>query len=257
MRPYPAENMSSMTYEARILSDLLKRNHRLSAAGYVGEFPGNERQAVRTAIDSIVQRGFARRRRIGGQEHIELVKDMAGDAKKLANTIGTGDATSASIDKLIPRGYTAPFHTTMGEHRVRGHVSTYAFCYSSENAGDVSCFVVGSQDRVQRIHLGVLADPRSLAARFLGKIDEVFGSRRFAKEEVKGFGPELVGNNQPTKAAIDYLCHEGFLIKSEYDKGPARFERTGKPRPAPAAGADAPDKDASRREQTDEYPFYQ
>lgn len=220
-----------MTYEARVLSDLLNRSHRLSTARYASEFPKNERQAVRTAVNSIVQQGFVKKRRIGGQECIELVKGMEEDAARLASTIGAGDAANASVNKLIPKAYTAPFHTSKGEHRVRGHASTYAYCRSIENANDVSCFVVGSRDRVRRIHLGELADPSSLAAKFLDKIDGVFGSNRFTKEEIKGFGHELVGNNQPTKAVIEYLCHEGFLLRSEYDKGPLKFERTDKARP--------------------------
>lgn len=246
--------MSSMTYEARILSDLLRRGGRLNEARYVSEFPKSERPAVRAAIDNLVKKGLVRTRLAGGQGIIEIVKGMEGDAKRIANTIGAVGAADESILGLIPGGYAEPFHISKGGHRVRGHVSTYVYCRSIEDDNDVSCFVVGSQDRVSRIHLGSLADSSSLVSRFLDKIDEAFGTRRFTKEEMKSFGPDLVGNNQPTKAVVDYLCHEDFLVKSEYEKGPPKFERTDKVRGKPAAGAS--EDGAGRPGQTDEYPFY-
>lgn len=160
------------------------------------------------------------------------------------------------IEELIPKGYTVPFYTSKGEHPVHDHVSVYAYCNSVKNASDVSCFVIDSRNRVRRIHLGVLADSSSLVARFLDKIDAEFGRRRFTKEDIKSFGHKMVGNNQPTKAVVEYLCHKNFLVKSEYSKGPAKFERTGKARPVSTLDAAAPDKEASRLAQTIQYPFY-
>lgn len=151
----------------------------------------------------------------------------------------------------------APFHIAYGEHRARGNLSAYALCCRVRDRDDVSCYVIDTQGRRRSVHLGNLADGKSLAARFLDGIDAAFGDRRFTREEIKDKLPhKLTGNNQPTKAAIEYLCRTGYLIRSDYAKGPSKFERTEKRRPAASSSKGRGPSNGGIRSQTADYPFY-
>lgn len=172
--------------------------------------------------------------------------------------MGSSEYSYATIVKMLPKPYAAPFHVASGEHEARGHLSTYVFCYSVQDKHDVSCFVIDAKGRKRRLHLGNLADSGSIIAQFLDGIDSAFGDRRFTKEEIKGrLSPKLTGNNQPTKAAVEYLCHAKYLIRSDYAKGPSKFERTKKRRPAMQPDKGEARGSTSPRKQTSKYPFYQ
>lgn len=246
------------TYEATVLGNLLKRGRRLERASFIEGFPEQNRRAVQAAIGRLSRLGFVKSRVVGGKDCIELQPDRATDAMRWASTCGFSDPSYVSAVEVIPKGYTKPFHIADGEHMVNGHVSKYAFCHNERNRRDVSCFIINSQNSVRRIPLGDICDPNSLIAKFLAAIDRHFGTRRFTREEIKRrFPRELTGNNQNTKAAVEYLCHNAYLVRSDYRRGPSRFERTGKQRPIASLGIDSAHKDINYREQTIMYSFYQ
>lgn len=246
------------TSEARVLSNLLKRGHRLERASFIKEFPERGRRDMEVAIERLARLGFVRSRVVGGKNCIELRPDRITDAMRWASPLGLGDSTYMSVEESIPKGYAKPFHVASGEHMVNGHVSRYAFCHSERNRHDVTCFVINAQNSARPIHLGDISDPNSFIAKFLAAIDQHFGDGRFTREAVKrSFPSELTGNNQPTKAAIEYLLHNAYLIRSDYSRGPSRFERTLKQRSVASLGVAEARKDINYREQTIMYSFYQ
>lgn len=242
--------------EVDTFSKLLKRGDLL-ARSLVGEFPAKRQQTIQDAIESLIRRGFVDSVRREGAEYIRLPDRRAEDARNLAKAMRWGDASHARIVGLIPKSHAAPFHIAYGEYRARGNLSAYVLCYRVRDKHDVTCYVIDAQGRRTSIHLGDLADGESRVAQFLGEIDAAFGDRRFTREEIKGKLPhKLTGNNQPTKAAVVYLCHTGYLIRSDYAKGPSKFERTGKRRPVASSGKDERPSDENTRAQTAHYPFY-
>ena len=244
--------------EVDVFARLLKRGLLMARDSLAGEFPAGRRHAVQAAIDSLIWRGFVDRvRREEEVEYIELPARRAEDAKNLARTLGWNDDSQARIVGLVPRSHAAPYHIAYGEHKAHGNLSAYALCRRVRDRDDVTCYVIDTQGRRRSIRLGNLADGGSLAARFLDGIDAAFGSRRFTREEIKGRLPhKLTGNNQPTKAAVEYLSHAGYLIRSEYAKGPAKFERTEKRRPAAPPGRGKGAGDGGARGRAEDYPFY-
>lgn len=244
------------TDEAEVFSRMLKRG-LLARDSLAGEFPAKRRQAIQGAIESLIRRGFVDRASRGGTEYVELPAGRAEDAMNLAKTLRWGNASHARIVELIPRSHMAPFHIAYGEHKAHGNLSAYALCRRVRDRDDVSCYVIDTQGRRRSVRLGSLADSNSLAARFLDGIDDAFGDQRFTREEIKDSLPhKLTGNNQPTKAAIEYLCHTGYLIRSDYAKGPSKFERTEKQRPATSSNKGRGSSNGSINAQTVDYPFY-
>ena len=220
------------SHEALILSNLLKRSRRLARDSFVSEFPAERQHAIQAAIKNLVRRGLVECVYREGVEYMELPESRAKDAMRLASTLGLSNPSCVPIEEMIPRSHAAPFHIARGEHEARGHLSTYAFCRSVRDEYDVTCYVIDAQGRGRAIRLGNPADSRSFIARFLDKLDAAFGGRRFTREEIKDrLPPKLTGNNQPTKAAVEYLCYDGYLVRSNPPKGPSRFQRTWKKRP--------------------------
>lgn len=67
-----------------------------------------------------------------------------------------------------------------------------------------------------------------MISKFLKEIDIRFPTR-FTKEDLKrNLSKEIVGNNQPTKAATELLCIEKYLLRIDTMDG-SEFKRTGKP----------------------------
>ena len=246
------------THEARVLSNLLRRGRRLARDSFVSEFPADRQHAIRVAIENLARRGFVESVYREGTEYMELPECRIKDAMRLVSTLGLNDPACVPIEEMIPRSHAAPFHISHGEHEARGHISTYALCRNVRDKYDVSCFVIDARGRRRRIHLGNLADSRSLAAKFLDGIDSAFGGRPFTREEIKGNLPsKITGNNQPTKAAVEYLRHDGYLVRLNPCRGLSRFQRTCKKRPIMSLTKDVMEKDADYRKQTIMYPFYQ
>ena len=246
------------THDDRVLSNLLRRGGRLARNSFVSEFPAKRQHVIQAAIKSLIRRGFVESVYREGTEYVELLPGRDKDAMRLASMRGLSDPSYAPIEDMIPRSHAAPYHIARGEHEARGHLSTYALCRNIRDKDDVSCFVIDARGRRRRIHLGDIADSGSLIAQILDKIDDAFGGRRFTREEIKGRLPsKLTGNNQPTKAAIEYLCRANYLIRSDYAKGPSKFERTGKKRPVMSLDKAVAPASLSPREQTISYPCYQ
>ena len=120
-----------------------------------------------------------------------------------------------------------------GEKKIHGKVSRYVFCHTYTDSYDVTCFVINYKGDIHPIHLGSVFDPTSKISTFLKEIDTKFKNVLFTREDLKTNLPRrLIQNNQPTKAAVEYLCHENFLIRYDYISSRwSKFERTGKVHP--------------------------
>lgn len=243
--------------EVDTFSKLLKLGRLLARDSLVGEFPAKRQQAIQAAIDSLIQRKYLERVRRGKAEYIKLPAGRAEDAKSLAKRLGWSDTSHVRIVELIPRTHEAPYHISFGEHESRGHLSAYALCRRMRDECDVTCYVIDVQGRRSSIRLGNPADSKSRVAQFLDRIDAAFGNRRFTRKEIKDKLPhKLTGNNQPTKAAVEYLCNAKYLRRSDYEKGSSMFERTEKRRPGTSPSKDKRSSESSR-EETSKYSFYQ
>lgn len=220
-------------YEAIVLRYLLKHGQRLERDAFLGEFPRPKRRGLEIAIASLERRMFVKTARVQGKDLVHLPDERVGDAMRRSSGLGIiSDPRCPPIEELIPDQYATPFHIAQGDKPVNDHTSTYAFCRKKKKSAEVSCFVISWQNSVRKILLGDIAVEKSMIAKFLDTIDEKFGRSYFTREQIKTrFPRELVGNNQPTKAAIEYLCHEKYIVRHDATKHPVQFERTGKRRP--------------------------
>ena len=164
---------------------------------------------------------------------IILPQNKISEALNIVSLIKFDDNAYSPIEELIPKKYNAPFLIKEGEKRIHGNVSKYAFCHTYKDPYDVTCFVINHQGSRHPIHLGSVFDPSSKISAFLKEIDARFRNVLFTREDLKTNLPKkLTQNNQPTKAAVEYLCHKKFLIRHDYDSSKwSKFERTGKAHP--------------------------
>ena len=105
--------------------------------------------------------------------------------------------------------------------------------HSHTNVNDITCFVINQKEDIHPIHLGSIYDPKSKISQFLKEIDSRYPHSLFTREDLKiNLPKKLIQNNQPTKAAVEYLCHSKFLIRNDYVTSRwSKFERTGKKHP--------------------------
>jgi hypothetical protein len=132
------------------------------------------------------------------------------------------------IEETIPRSFeNTPFLVTHGSHRVKGVIDTYAFHKSKSNS-KIVVYLVSDNRKKSTINLGSIHHRNSLYRRGLLAVDTKFGTKVFTKAMMNQLGPSIVGNRQPTKALIDIMIYEGYLIQIDEK----RFMRTPKPPPA-------------------------
>lgn len=218
--------------EKIVLQNLLKRGYALEQRSFLNEFPNDKRNDVLSAISSLQVLGFVMQDFSQNGIIITLPTSKIQEALREVSSIYLPDPSQIPIEELIPKKYSAPFHISEGEHLVNGSVSKYVFVSSKKDEYNVTCLVINSSGSVRSIHLGDIHDPLSLISLFLKEIDSLYPKSLFTKEDLKRNLPkELVGNNQPTKAATEYLCYEKYLVKHEYIDEAIKFERTGKIHP--------------------------
>jgi hypothetical protein len=135
------------------------------------------------------------------------------------------------IEETIPRAFeSTPFLVTEGSHQVKGVIDTYAF-HKSKSDSKIVVYLVSDNRKKNTIHLGSIRHRNSLYRRGLLGIDAKFGTKVFTKAMMNQLGSAIVGNRQPTKALIDIMIHEGYLIQIDEK----HFMRTPK-QPPPEEG---------------------
>lgn len=135
------------------------------------------------------------------------------------------------IEDTIPKSFEkTPFLVTEGGHKVKGVVDKYAF-HKNRFDSKIIVYLVSDNQKKSTIRLGTLTDRNSLYRRALLRIDSTFGTKVFTKAMMNQLGSDIVGNRQPTKALIDIMIYDGYVIPID-DK---HFMRTSKEAP-PANG---------------------
>lgn len=220
-------------YGQILLENLLKSGYALDQRNFLNTFTVRDRNYMLDAIsrlesDLMVTRDFS-------EDGITIIlpDNKKTEALRFVSAIKLDDYSYSPIEELIPKKYSAPFLIKKGEKKIHGKVSTYAFCHTYKDPFDVICFVINAkQDNIYPIHLGSVFNPSSKISQFLKEIDSKFAHVLFTREDLKTQLPKkLIQNNQPTKAAVEYLCHTNFLIRLDYPNTWSKFERTGKPHP--------------------------
>ena len=216
-------------FDSLVLENLLKRGGALQQRAFLNEFPNDKRNDVLAAIANLQTLGYVMQDFAEKGIVITLVESRRKDALREVSSIYLADPSQVPIEEHIPKNYSKPFHIAEGEHLVNNAVSKYVFCHSKKDDEDITCFIINSSGNKYGMHLGNIHDSQSLVSKFLKEIDLKFSNVLFTKEDLKRNLPkELVGNNQPTKAATEYLLHEKYLVRHDYVDGTSKFERTGK-----------------------------
>ena len=131
------------------------------------------------------------------------------------------------IEDTIPKSFDkTPFLVTEGGHKVKGVVDKYAF-HKNKFDSSIIVYLVSDNQKKSTIKLGNLTDRTSLYRRALLGIDSKFGTNVFTKAMMNQLGSVIVGNRQPTKALIDIMIFDGYIIQID-DK---HFMRTSKNAP--------------------------
>lgn len=220
-------------YTVLILENLLKSNYALNQRAFLDTFTSRDRNNMIDAISRLESELMITRDYSEDGITIILPNNMKKDAMRLATAIKIDELPYSPIEELIPKKYSSPFLIKYGEKKIHGKVSTYVFCHTYKDPYDVTCFIINAkQDNIYSIHLGSIFNPNSKISLFLKEIDSKFRSVLFTREDLKTQLPKkLIQNNQPTKAVVEYLCHEKFLIRFDYLHTWSKFQRTGKPHP--------------------------
>ena len=220
-------------YEKIVLQNLLKSGYALGQRHFLDTFTSRDRSNILKAIENLEQKLIITRDYSEDGITIVLPKNKITDALRIVSSIKIDDRPYLSIEELIPKKYSKPFLIKEGEKKIHGKVSKYVFCHTRTDPDDVTCFVINHKGSIHPIHLGSIYDPASMISAFLKEIDAKFPQVLFTRENLKTSLPKkLTQNNQPTKAAVEYLCHAKFLVRHAYDTSKrSKFERTGKPHP--------------------------
>ena len=215
------------------LENLLKSGYALEQRKFLDTFTSRDRPHMLDAIARLESELLITRDYSGDGITIVLPQNKISEAFNIVSLIKFDELTLSPLEESIPKKYSSSFFISEGEKKIHGEVSKYAFCHTYTDPYDVTCFVVNHKGDMHPIHLGSVFDPGSKISAFLKEIDSKFKNILFTREDLKTNLPKkLIQNNQPTKAAVDYLCHENFLIRYDYPSNRwSKFERTGKLHP--------------------------
>ncbi len=220
-------------YGKIILENLLKSGYALDQREFLDTIPSRDRHHMLDAIARLESDLLVTRDCSEDEITIVLPQNKIPEAFNIVSSIKFDEQVLSPIEELIPKKYSRPFLRSKGEKKIHGKVSTYAFCNTYTDSYDVTCFVINHKGDMHSIHLGSVHDPSSMISAFIKEIDAKFKNVLFTREDLKTSLPKkLIQNNQPTKAAVEYLCHEKFLIRHDYTSNRcSKFERTGKVHP--------------------------
>ena len=184
---------------------------------------------IHNAIIELIQLGFIDKT---VEERISIRRERRDDVCRLMDPAPDPIIKSIKpIEDTIPKSFDkTPFLVTEGGHKVKGVIDKYAF-HKNRFDSKIIVYLVSDNQKKSTIRLGAIADNNSLYRKALIKIDETFGITVFTKAMMNQLGSEIVGNRQPTKALIDLMIYDGFVIQLDEK----HFMRTSKGVP-PANG---------------------
>lgn len=214
--------------ERLVIQNLLKHGFALELNLFIKGFPPKIRKHVLKAVRRLQSLGYIHEEISSEGVVIKLNENMKKEALQMVSSIYIPDPSQDPIEEIVPKTHKI-LKIINAEHKQNGGLGKYVICCNKKDKYDIRCYIRNTKGKVGSVHVGSIYEPNSLVVRFTEKIDEVFPNSFFTKEDVKNeFPTELRGNNQPTKAVIEYLCYEKFLIRMNYAKGPSKYQRTGK-----------------------------
>jgi len=217
--------------ENRVLEFLLKHQYATNLNDFVKTFPKNLQPAILKAVRRLQNLGYITESMTSEGVVINLQKDKKDDALNRVSSIYIHDPSQDPIEELIPKNYSI-LATVDAEHKQNGGYGKYAICYSKKDKHEIRCCVKNTKGELKGIHLGSIYDPDSKISKWVKEIDRVFPNVSFSKEDIKNkFPVDLRGNNQPTKAVMEYLCLTNFLVRIDNIDETTKYQRTGKKLP--------------------------
>ena len=199
--------------EKRVLECLLKHQYATELNTFVNTFPVEIRPQILRAVRRLQNLGYISEDITSQGIVIQLVKNKREDALNQVSSIYIHDPSQDPIEELIPKNYKI-INIKNAEHKQNGGLGQYVLCYNKKDEHKIECFIRNTKGEVRGIPLGSIYDPNSPISNWVKEFDRIFPHVPFTKEDVKNkFPVELRGNNQPTKAAIEYLCLTNFLIR--------------------------------------------
>lgn len=165
---------------------------------------------INEAIMELVQLGFIDKTT---EDRISIKRERRDDVCRLMDPEPDPIIKSIKpIEDIIPKSYDkTPFLITEGSHKVKGVIDKYAF-HKNRTDSKIIVYLVSDNQKKSTIRLGSLLDRNSLYRRALLGIDSKFGTKVFTKAMMNQLGSSIVGNRQPTKALIDIMIFDGYLI---------------------------------------------
>lgn len=188
--------------------------------------PAKYHSQIPTAINELLQLCFIDKTT---EDKISIKRERREDVCRLMDPQPDPIIKSIKpIEETIPKTFeNIPFLVTEGGHKVRGVIDKYAF-HKSKSDSRIVVYLVSDNRKKNTINLGSIHHRNSLYRRGLLGVDEKFGTRVFTKAMMNQLGSSIVGNRQPTKALIDIMIYDGYLIQIDEK----HFMRTPKPPPA-------------------------
>jgi len=188
--------------------------------------PSQYQSKVLPTVEELVQLGMIDKT---SDSKISIKRERRTDVCNLMDPVPDPVIKSIKpIEDTIPKSFeTEPFLVTEGSHRVKGVVDKYAF-HKSKFDSKIVVYLVSDNRKKSTINLGSIHHRNSLYRRALLEIDAKFGTKVFTKAMMNQLGSSIVGNRQPTKALIDIMIYEGYVIQIDEK----HFMRTPKPPPA-------------------------
>jgi hypothetical protein len=184
-------------------------------------FPPRYQSRVIPTVDELMKLGIIEKVNGG----ISIKRDRRDDVCRLMDPAPDPIIKSIKpIEDTIPKSFDkTPFLVTEGGHKVKGVIDKYAF-HKNRFDSKIIVYLVSDNQKKSTIRLGSLSDRNSLYRRAILGIDSKFGTKVFTKAMMNQLGSDIVGNRQPTKALIDIMIYDGYVISID-DK---HFMRTSK-----------------------------
>ena len=172
-------------------------------------FPSHYQARVIPTVDELIKLGIIEK----VNDSISIKRERRDDICRLMDPAPDPIIKSIKpIEDTIPKSFDkTPFLVTEGSHKVKGVTDKYAF-HKNKFDSKIIVYLVSDNQKKSTIRLGALSDRNSLYRRALLGIDSKFGTKVFTKAMMNQLGSEIVGNRQPTKALIDIMIYDGYLI---------------------------------------------
>ena len=217
--------------ENRVLEYLLKHQYATELNEFVNTFPVEIRPQILRAVRRLQNLGYISENITSEGIVIQLIKNKRDDALNHVSSIYIHDPSQDPIEELIPKNYKI-IDIKDAEHAQNGGLGQYVLCQNKKDEHKIKCYIRNTKGEVRGIPIGSIYDPDSKISNWVKEIDRIYPHVPFTKEDIKNnFPVELRGNNQPTKAVMEYLCLTNFLIRIDNPDSTSKYQRTGKKLP--------------------------